>query len=204
MRFAIAFAALLLCGCVLQVQRKPHQPPPQPGPAPVKPAPIKPIPVKPAPMPLTEDLLSFNPNNVRVVRVDGRYKVSEGTHWLLDCGKGRSAKAEAERCVKIIKHYRLSKIGYVGRPGPSMTYWLSGKRAPAGMIGGEDSIAFDPANLAIRRINNRWKLVEGSHHILDFPNQTEANTALRIIRKYGFTRICFVGRPFPSMTYFRR
>ena len=26
---------------------------------------------------------------------------------------------------------------------------------------------------------------------------------MRIIRKYGFSYICFVGRPDPSMTYFR-
>lgn len=44
--------------------------------------------------------------------------------------------------------------------------------------------------------------------IMDFGSaehaELEAVTSYRIILKYGFTYICFVGRPDPSMTYLRR
>jgi hypothetical protein len=43
------------------------------------------------------------------------------------------------------------------------------------------------------------------HAMLDFDqNKSEAWTALRIIWKYDFNYICFVGRPNPPMMYFRR
>jgi hypothetical protein len=35
-------------------------------------------------------------------------------------------------------------------------------------------------------------------------NEGEARQTLAIIKKYGFTRSCFVGRPDPSFTYLRR
>ena len=45
---------------------------------------------------------------------------------------------------------------------------------------------------------------------LEFPamdfgqEEGEARQALSHILRYGFTHICFVGRPQPSMTYLRR
>jgi hypothetical protein len=45
--------------------------------------------------------------------------------------------------------------------------------------------------------------VDGTHWILDFgASQANANKALNIIKKYGFSQICFVGRPNPPMMYF--
>lgn len=47
--------------------------------------------------------------------------------------------------------------------------------------------------------------VEGDHLLMDFGNkEDEARKALAIIKKYKFPRYCFVGRPNPSMTYFRK
>ncbi len=71
---------------------------------------------------------------------------------------------------------------------------------------GEDSIAFDNNNLRVVYLRNRWMIVEGnSHGMLNFDqNEAEAWTALRIIWKYDFHYICFVGRPNPAMMYFRR
>lgn len=67
----------------------------------------------------------------------------------------------------------------------------------------EDCLSFNPENIAVKNIQRRWKLVEGSHWILDFAQQkTEAEQSLQVIKKYGFDGICFVGRPNPSMTYF--
>lgn len=54
------------------------------------------------------------------------------------------------------------------------------------------------------KVGDRWKLVEGTHWLLDFgPGQGNAIAALHFIRKYAFDTICFVGRPGPSMVYFK-
>lgn len=153
-----------------------------------------------------EDRIPFNRANVAAVQVGGRWKVAEGSHWMLDTGTSQS---EAQRAVEIIDHYGLASMCFVGRPRCAdvspMMYWLTDAgRAPSGQLAGEDAIAFDRANLEVVQIGDRWKVVEGTHWLLDFgPGQGNAVAALHFIRKYRFDEICFVGRPDPSMTYFK-
>ncbi len=86
-----------------------------------------------------------------------------------------------------------------------MQYFLAGGGAPSGAMRGEDCNRFNPANTKVEKAKGRWKITDGSHWILDFDqNQAEAGQAHAIIRKYGFSRICFVGRPNAAMTYFRK
>jgi len=152
-------------------------------------------------LPLHEDCVSFNYRNLELQQIGGSWKIVEGGHWLLDFGNN---KAEAELALKTIQHYKMNSHCFVGRPNPSMDYWLVDGKAPVGAMDGEDAIEFDPTKIEVKQINGRWKIVEGDHWILDFAGERdEAETALRIIRKYGFSYICFVGRPDPSMTYFR-
>lgn len=148
------------------------------------------------------DFIPFNPANARVVQAGGRWKVEVDGMWLLDFG---SVRAEADQALRIIKHYNLNTQGFVGRPGPSMEFYLVNGQAPSGAMAGEDAIAFNPANVEARYVNGRWKIVDGSHWIMDFDqSEAEARQALSYILRYGFRFICFVGRPGPSMTYFRR
>jgi hypothetical protein len=86
-----------------------------------------------------------------------------------------------------------------------MMYWLNDNgRAPSGQLPGEDCISFDRDHLAVVEIGGRWKVVEGTHWLLDFgPGEGNARAALHFIRKHRFDQICYVGRPDPSMTYFK-
>ncbi|MFX1475845.1 MAG: hypothetical protein ACFFCO_10280 [Promethearchaeota archaeon] len=152
--------------------------------------------------PIQEDCIGFHPDRIEVKRVSGRWKIVEGSHWILDF---ENLEAEARLAFSIIKHYRMDQICFVGRPDPSMTYFLSRRRAPKGPFPGEDAIAFNPKKIEVKQISGRWKIVEGSHWIMDFEtNAGEAREAFQIIKKYGFKYICFVGRPDPSLTYFRK
>ncbi len=149
-----------------------------------------------------EDLLGFNPNNVVAKPfTGGQYRLEEGNQAM----KLFPNKAEADRAVKIIKHYKLNKTGYVGRPNPSFEYWLVNNAAPSGALAGEDCIAFTPANLAVQKISGRWKITDGNSLLFDFDQKEgEARETLCLIKKYGFKRTCYVGRPDPSMTYLRK
>jgi hypothetical protein len=148
-----------------------------------------------------EDCISFNPQNVEVRQINGRWKVVEGNMWMLDFGAN---EVQARKALAVIKHYRMNSQCFVGRPGPSMQYYLVNGRSPVGAFRGEDAIPFDPSKIQVTSIGGRWKIVEGSHWIMDFESsEAEARTAFSIIQKYGFNRICFVGRPNPPMTYFR-
>lgn len=67
----------------------------------------------------------------------------------------------------------------------------------------EDCVAFNPDKIEVKKIRGRWKIVEGQHWIVDFgAKEDEARKAFKIVKKYGFDHICFVGRPDPAMTYF--
>lgn len=156
---------------------------------------------------IPEDRIGFNRANVAAIQAGGRWKVAEGgTHWMLDTG---TSPWEAQRCVDLINHYKLASLCFVGRPRcgdtQPMMYWLDDQgRAPSGSVPDEDVIPFDRHNLQVIQVGDRWKVVEGTHWLLDFgPAEGNAVAALHFIRKYRFDEICFVGRPGPSMTYFK-
>jgi hypothetical protein len=149
-----------------------------------------------------EDCISFNPNNLEVVNIGGNWKIVEGSHWILDFGNKR---IDAIDSLKVIKFYGMDSICFVGRPNASFEYWLVGGAAPAGGYSGEDCISFNPATIEVKKVNGRWKIVDGNHWMFDFnQNETEARLAFNIIKYYGFTKSCYVGRPGPKFKYMRR
>lgn len=152
---------------------------------------------------LKEDIIYFNGQHAQVVNAQGRWKIAVGNMWLLDF---ENNQAEAQQALNVIRRYQLNQQCFVGRPQPSMEYYLSNGRPPMGPMPGEDAIRFDNTRIKVMYMGGRWKIVEnGNHAMLDFDqNEDEAWRALRIIWKYDFSYLCFVGRPNPSMTYFRR
>ncbi|HEY9660101.1 MAG TPA: hypothetical protein V6C65_16710, partial [Allocoleopsis sp.] len=149
-----------------------------------------------------QDCISFNPDHAKVVQVRRRWKIEVDGMWLLDFGTQRN---EAEQALKIIQHYRLDSQCFVGRPHPSMEFYLVRGQAPKGAFPGEDAISFNPQSLQVQRVQGRWKIVEGNHWLMDFDQlEDEARQSLSYILRHGFQYICFVGRPDPSMTYFRK
>jgi hypothetical protein len=67
-----------------------------------------------------EDCIAFDPTNLAVIDVGGRWKVAEGAHWLLDFGPGHG---NAVAALHFIRKHRFNEMCFVGRPGPSMTYF---------------------------------------------------------------------------------
>jgi hypothetical protein len=140
-------------------------------------------------------------SSLKVIQAGGRWKVEVDGMWLLDFAN----QAEAEQALGVIQHYRFNMQCFVGRPHPSMEFYLVDGQAPQESMPGEDCVAFDPDNLEVIQVAGSWKVVEGDHWLLDFgAAQNEARQSLSYILRYGFRFICFVGRPDPSLTYFRR
>ncbi len=66
----------------------------------------------------------------------------------------------------------------------------------------EDCVSFNPESIEAREVQGSWRIVDGSHWVMNFDDaRDEAKQALAIIQHHGFDRLCFVGRPDPSMTY---
>ena len=149
-----------------------------------------------------EDCISFDYRNAEVKRVNGNWKIVEGSHWLMDFGNNAD---EARLALRVIKRYRMDSRCFVGRPDPSMEYMLVNGKAPQGNMPVEDCLAFNPGDIEVKEINRRWKIVQGSRWLMDFETkEDEAKKAFSIIKMHGFDQICYIGRPDPSMTYLRK
>ena len=152
--------------------------------------------------PPAEDCISHNVDNLTVEFINGSFKIVDGSHWLLDFGLN---VLDAKRSLDIIKYYRMDSHCFVGRPNAPFEYWLVGGAAPVGDVGGEDCISFNPNTIEVKYVSGRWKIVDGSHWMFDFDqNQENAKKAYNIIKYYGFTKICYVGRPNAKFIYLKK
>jgi hypothetical protein len=147
----------------------------------------------------TEDCINFNWAQVQASFVGGEWKVVQGSMWMLSFGP---RMMEAQRAANIIRSYRFTQQCFIGRPNAAMTYWKRGTSVPSNGMSGEDCTTNNPATTQARRIGGRWKVVDGSHWLLDTgSNEADARRAEEVIRHYRLNRQCFVGRPNPSMSY---
>jgi len=152
-------------------------------------------------VPVSEDCVGFNPATTEVKKLE-EWKIVDGGHLMFGFGTN---KAEADKALAIIKHYRMNESCFVGRPDPSFSYLKVGGAAPVGAFAGEDCLAFNPATIEVKQISGDWKIVDGSHWMFSFgAKKAEAEQSLAIIKKYGFTHTCYVGRPGPSFKYLRK
>jgi len=185
---------------------QPHWPPPNPQPQPQpQPQPFNPQPVQPLhPFPLfpimgPEDCIGFNPGLVTVAHIGGSWKVVQGNMWILDFGGNKSA---ADRAASVIIGENFNQQCFVNRPNAAMMYWKSGNHVPSSQMPGQDCVGNDPATTTAQNVGGAWKVVDGSHWMLDYGgDQASANQAVAVIKKYHLNRQCFIDRPNAQMTY---
>lgn len=147
-----------------------------------------------------QDCVGINPSQLRVEKVNNSWKVTDGRSWI----KSVPTRAEAEKMLGVMKYYGLTQQCFVGRPNPPLEYYLVNGKAPAGSMRGEDCLLINPMACEVRRISNRWIIVEGNHYIISFTDYEEARMSLSIMRRHQIKYICYVNRPGAIMTYFRR
>jgi hypothetical protein len=168
--------------------------------------PTTPAPVVPTTRPSiigTEDCLTYNTSQMRIRdEGGGQYLLTDGSSRILTFDN----QTEANTALSIIRAYNLNQMCFVGRPDPSMTYWLSNGTAPLRSLGDdEDCLAIDPNTVRVTESGGTYRIQSGnSIHFSFGSSQQEAEKALSIIQHYGFRYSCFVGRPDASFTYLRR
>ncbi len=149
----------------------------------------------------TEDCVPMDASKIIAVREGSQYVIKDGISRKFMAPND----AEAKLIVKVLTHYNIDKSCFVGRPGASFFYLTQKGKAPEGAMAGEDCVNFNPNSIEVKRVNGRWKIVDGNHSMFDFDQkEDEAREAFCIIKKYGFTKSCFVGRPGPSLQYMRK
>jgi hypothetical protein len=66
-----------------------------------------------------EDCVAFNPQNLKVEQIRGRWKLADGNHWVFDFGNNIN---EAKQSLELIRRYQFRYSCFVGRPNPDFTY----------------------------------------------------------------------------------
>lgn len=148
-----------------------------------------------------DNCLAIEPNSVQVRQIAGSWKVVSGSDQLLDFG---TAQANADWAKDVIVHYGFDRMCFVGRPNPPMMYFTVNGHAPSDAMAGEDTVAFDLAGTVAQQSAGSWIVTDGTSRMLDFgSSKSNALHAVTIIKRFGFTHQCFVGRPNAPMMYFR-
>lgn len=128
--------------------------------------------------------------------------------WWLMCGQGAMAsfrtREDAQRAAQVATALGFDQRCQIGSPRASLYYYLKDRGPPKGAIKGEDCSTFKPTALVVTPVGGRFALTEAGRSLLDFPTESEAKTALAMIRHHGFTSLCYVGRPDPGLTYLKR
>lgn len=68
-----------------------------------------------------EDSISFDNSQIKAEQIRGTWKVTCGDNWMLDFG---TDEATAQNAADIIKYHGFQRQCYIGRPGPSMMYFV--------------------------------------------------------------------------------
>jgi hypothetical protein len=174
-----------------------------PQPVPILVSPIgapNPPPSSAAPARAHEELVHFDYQSAELRWQDGHWLLMGGNVILKDFGSNQVNGREA---LRIVQELRLTERGVIGKPVPSMEYWLSRGEAPAGILHAAQLSSFDPAELKVESFQGQWFIRHGQELLLTFgPHPEEARRALEIIQHHGFNQIGFVGQPTPVMTYF--
>jgi hypothetical protein len=165
---------------------------------------------------LKENCVEFDPTGLTIQDL--------GTPTLVFNGqeiKRFANQEEAEQGLAVIQQYGMNKQCTCGQgehidtdgaelDPEVMYYYLVDNKAPVGEFEGEDEdcLSFDPDRTFAKRVGGDWVIIEkflvGGHLMFNFGNdRASCNDAIRAIKKYGFDKTCFVGRPMPSMSYLR-
>jgi len=151
-----------------------------------------------------EDCLAFSSVNAEVSKLQDRWKLVDGSRWLFDFGSGDEAASEATRALEIIRHYGLDNSCFIGRPDPNFSYLLAQRMPPAGALEGEDCLRHDLDALRVEPDGENWLMTDGRSRMLLFSDVGNAHRTLALVKYYGFTHQCFVGRPHPDFVYWRK
>ena len=132
-------------------------------------------------------------------RIDGR---------LVDVPKGRSSGSGSLELVVAKNGTQLRVIeksgGFIGTRWTRSAAHTIGERPvrPLRLSDNETCIRFDPATVALKQTDGRWKIGDGGQWLFDFASdRTAAQRALQLIHHYRMDRACFIGRPEPAFTY---
>jgi hypothetical protein len=150
---------------------------------------------------MPETLRNFNPAALRLLWHDRRWLLVCDNEVLKDLGVH---EREARAALRLIQELGVNQYGTAGAPQPVMEYWLINGKPPQGRgPAGLHTLALDQASLRVEQVQGQWRLREAHRVLFSFGYRAdEANRALAVVRRYGFTHVGFLGHDAPVLYVF--
>ena len=154
---------------------------------------------------LDEDCIGIaGPIEVQEIGNDRGYRlVDTGRNNVLLSASGTSARENMYQARNLVNGYQLKYQCFVGRPNAPLSYWKTGDGLPTGRAQGEDCVALDYNNLAMRARGGMYYLYSDNSVLVRFDNAEDTKQAIAVMTAYRASQVCYVGRPDPSMMYLK-
>jgi len=139
--------------------------------------------------------------NIKIVHDQGKYIVSdELDEGLYDYHFSAPTRSEAIKIKDILfNKYDINR--YCVFENVVFPY-RNGNLIAAGILG-EDCIPFNSLNLTVQKRKGKWIIKDGNNFLLQVSSKSNALKMICLIQKVGARKICYVGRPDPSLIYLR-
>jgi hypothetical protein len=150
--------------------------------------------------PPVDALVSFDPGQVELRRVNDRWQIWSAGKFLKDVG---TLEHDAREVLDRIRQLQLDQLGTIGTRQPVMEYWLSRQQAPRGLVPIHQTMPLDRETLRVEQVHGQWCLRDARNLWFNFGiHEADARQALEVIERWDFGRIGYVGHPQPVMIYF--
>jgi hypothetical protein len=141
----------------------------------------------------------FNPQQISVRQESQRWHLVNGNFVLADFG---ADGFQAQRALQLIRHYGCDEQCWVGKCGPTFSYFLVNGHAPVGVPRDTPGQTFRPDKVTVQRTVQGWVVSDGAQLAIPVgTSQEDAQGLVRAIQRYHFD---FAGPLGPSMTFLAR
>lgn len=148
-----------------------------------------------SPLPDQGDLnnrLPIDWQQVELKNEHGEWRLQVGTNLVLaNLGKD---EREAKKALAAMRHYRFTEQCIIGKPDPSLRFFMVNGEAARGLMLGVESVNFVPDKLKISQSGKSYYLSDGRKKLVDVgTNEEDAQLALKTIQKQHCDRMCKIG-----------
>jgi len=145
-------------------------------------------------------MVRFDPNQLALKKVDGRWQIIAGKQFLKDFGPQEREAAEA---LRLIRDLQFCQYGTIAGAIPAFEFWLEDEgNAPKGGFASKTVISFNARTLRVEQVTGAWVIRDDKMLLYNFGNdEAAAKQAFDIMKKHGFNQLGIIGAPRPVMTY---
>jgi hypothetical protein len=134
---------------------------------------------------------TFDYRQTQVRRENDCWVLASGAQTLVRFG---TSERHARLAYAVMQNYRLTEMHQIGAPDSGVYYFLSSGQAPRGLMVGVMGDNFQPEQLSVRQVGEKFVVTQHGRILLDCgAREEDARELLQAIRRYGFDHVCHIG-----------